>query len=278
MVGVFESFKKGFDCVRLPNFWQVFIVIAIAIAAGMILSAIIPLIPQILVGFFSTFYICDKVLNHLGVKTKNWSAINGHNIIEYVKYWIVDIVITMFNWVDKKILIAQIIAYVVAVISLVFLTVVGFSPALSSTFGSAAFMILVALAVIAVVVALILLIYNSIRFFVALPVRLSEAEGTVDAFKRSWELTRGRAFNIFCIQILYSILALILVIVAALPLILAALGISGAGVSLGAVLTLIGFGITLILFFIVSIYLTMFGSFVVTNYYLSIKKEMSKKK
>jgi hypothetical protein len=263
MTTALKYFKKGFECTKMPEFKHLlFVIVAVSIIGG-ILSAIIPVIPTILMGFFTTFYLWEKVLAYQGEKIRKLGEFEVNNIIAYIKLWFIGLIITYFNWIQRKILFAQILSYLMIIIGAVSL----------STEGN----FIVVLLLIGIILASVLIFYNMLRFSLAIPIRLIEMNGTIDSFKRSWELTKERTWTIFLIELLYSlfIIGVILSIIAAIAILYLVLFGSGeTTLGLGAVIFLIlaifvG-GIILILF---NGYLHIFYAFVFVNYYISIKEE-----
>jgi len=269
MTTALEYFKKGFECTKMPEFKHLLLVIIAASIIGGILSAIIPVIPiiliGILIGFFTTFYLWEKVLAYQGEKTRKLGEFEVNNIIAYIKLWFIGLIIIFFNWIQRKILFAQIISYLMIIIGALVLSAEG-----NSIFSAV-------LLVIGIISASVLLFYNMLRFSLAIPIRLIEMNGTIDSFKRSWEITKGRAWTIFLIELLYSLftIGVVLIIIAAIAILYFVLFGSGETTpGLGAVIFLIlaifvG-GIVLIL---VNGYLYTFNAFVFANYYISIKEE-----
>lgn len=255
MPGIVDSFKKGFECAKMPEFKSLLLIFAALSVGSVILSAVIPIVPSIFFGFFFTIYLYWKVLQNLKVKTKNWD-LGINNFIAYIKYLVVNFVIVLFNWPNKKIFWSQVGLYIVTA------AVFSISFALSSV-------ILSILGLLMLVAAFILIVYNSLHYFVALPVRLVEARGTINAFERAWPLTKGRVWNILGIQILLVLFGIVLMI----PSIL--LGIAGV-LSGNIVLFFLTIGLAGILFVTVEAYLMLFGAFVVTNYYFALNREKKK--
>ena len=219
-----------------------------------ILSMVIPLLPSIFFGFFFSFYLYWKVLDHYGLKTKEWN-LNVSNFIEYIKFIIVGLVAQFFNWFDKKILALQIILYVLIAI----FGVLSFGSILSSSGGY-----LYAMgAVVCFIISIVVWLYNVIRFYAVLPIRLTEATGAVDAFQKSWDLTDGKVLNIIGILILTGLFSLLLFVV---PLLLIVFCFSG-GVIAGVIGSIIG-GVLLLL---LSNYISLFFAFVITNYYIALR-------
>jgi uncharacterized protein YqgC (DUF456 family) len=89
MTTALKYFKKGFECTKMPEFKHLlFVIVAVSIIGG-ILSAIIPVIPTILMGFFTTFYLWEKVLAYQGEKIRKLGEFEVNNIIAYIKLWFI---------------------------------------------------------------------------------------------------------------------------------------------------------------------------------------------
>jgi hypothetical protein len=265
MTTALEYFKKGFECTKMPEFKHLLLVIiAVSIIEG-ILSAIIPIIPTILMGFFTTFYLWEKVLAYQGEKIKKLGEFEVNNIIAYIKLWFMRLIIIFFNWIQRKILFAQIISYLMIIIG-----ALGLSAEGNSIFSAV-------LLVIGIISASVLLFYNTLRFSLAIPIRLIEMNGTIESFKRSWEITKGRAWTIFLIELLYSLfkIGVVLIIIAAIVILYFVLFGNGETTpGLGAVIFLIlAIFVGGIILILANAYFNIFYAFVFVNYYISIKEE-----
>lgn len=271
IMGILETFIKGFACTQMRDFWKIFFLLFILLAfvTALLLALsnssekalpviLLAILISIIIGYFGTFWLNWKIFINSGITTKDW-GFGLNNFFDYIVFNIMNSIIPLFNWIDKKILYTQIALYVGIILSLA----IAANSYQSSLY---IFTIIIAIAI------WLLLIYNSLRFSLTLPAKI-HGESGINAFQKSWELTKGKAFEILGINIVnsifgFSVFALALLI----SFILFGTTILGFSFSYYAPFDYIESAPVVVLLLVLT-YLLIFNSYVIANYYLSLRKE-----
>jgi membrane-anchored glycerophosphoryl diester phosphodiesterase (GDPDase) len=246
----FEYFKKSFDCIKISNFSNLLFTLIGAIIVTLLLSMFIPLLPLLIFGFIFTFFLWERILSSLGENTRNLSAFNVSNIVSYIIYDVLGWIINLFNFIDKRILLAQFVFYGLR------LYVLFVNP---NVLGNSILDILL------ILLGLFLFFYNRIRFTFALPIRIIKNDDVVGSFKESYELTKGKELVLFRMYLFYYLFAILLFTIAILP-------IAVIGLIIGIDMNLLA---AIAVLFVFS-YLVIFNSFMFSTYYTAIKNERQK--
>lgn len=282
MTDVIEIAKKGFDWIRDGEFWKLFLLIwasylAIYLAVIVfgviyaftnsllvIIPAAIVVIPLLLLAFYlSSLHLYSKALEKYGEKTK-YTEISLPGIIDMVVFNIVSNVTYFFNWVDKRILIAQV---ALTIIGIVFIAAafVGYSSQnilLAIAAGGIALLVLIAYGAV--------IIYNSLRYVFDTAVRVVEADGARDAMVKAWPKTQGRVLEVLGLAIVLGLIGL-------------AFGIAGAvitvplsviGELVPAISIVTSFFEQLVSTFI-NVFIVFVSVFAISNYYLAVRRELA---
>ena len=167
--------------------------ILIPILLVLVISGIIILINA---SYLSTFYLYSKV-GKVFHKKSVFEKFNLANVLELVKFSIVSFVTVLFNWVNKKILIIQVsIIIAIVILATIFLLLKPFAQ-LST--------LLIIFSVILFLFYFVILIYNTLRFYPALLIRIFKNKSATESLKEAWELTRGNALHIFLSTVVVAI-------------------------------------------------------------------------
>jgi len=258
MTGAFEYFKKGFESIKMKDFKNLILTLVIVNIVSGILSVFIPIIPTLVAGFFTSFYVWEIILKNSNIRTRKLGEFEFKNLIPYFKYVIAKSILTLINWIDKKILAIQLILYLLIFMFAFSVNVIG--------------------TIIIILIIFLIYLYNHLRFYFALPIRLLESDGTIDSFKKSWEMTEGKAGTLFLIYVLYSIFYIIMLLLVLLPIIvfltLSNLNIEGMISQLSFIIIAILIMLaTLTLFLILASFIPIFEAYIFAKYYIDIKKE-----
>ena len=162
-----------------------------------LLVLVIPgIIISINASYLSTFYLYSKV-GKVFHKKSVFEKFNLANVLELVKFSIVSFVTVLFNWVNKKILIIQVsIIIAIVILATIFLLLKPFAQ-LST--------LLIIFSVILFLFYFVILIYNTLRFYPALLIRIFKNKSATESLKEAWELTRGNALHIFLSTVVVAI-------------------------------------------------------------------------
>jgi len=239
----FEYFKKGFDCIKMPIFSNLMFILIITVILSFFFSLFIPILPLLFFGFMFSFFLWDKILASFGENTKGLSNLSITNFISYIVYDIFGWIVSLFNFIDMRVLVVQVLIYIST------LYVLGNTLDFKSTILPF------------IIVNLSIAIYNKIRFSFALPIRLTETDSVMAAFKSSYEKTKGKEVNIFRIYLFYYLFVIFSLIFTILFVVI-----------ISYINQVIGL-LTLISVPILVLYLFIFNSYVFLNYYLIVKNE-----
>jgi hypothetical protein len=311
MPDAIEVFKRGFDWIKDKEFLKVFLtlwavnfifqllimaaVIILIFVVGdektfssmlveetstlilalltnpyVIITILFVIIGLIVVQYINGFYLTAKIFEKYGKITK-YLKINISNIIDMIVYGIVSfITIDICNWMDKRIAIVQGVLLIIGVA-----IGIGTIAALLSGASESALILLLAMLLGGILILLPLLIivaYNGIRYAIALPVRVAEAESARDAMVKTWSLTSGKALEIFVIIIIVVIFSTVL----GLAGFIVKLPIQIVG-GIYPIASLIASFSTLLIDTGITSFSIVVVEFVLVNYYLSLKTELAGK-
>jgi len=264
---VTNSFEKGFDWLKLSKFYTWFAIL-------LILLLIADFVP--FVGFLATiamvfvieFMIMPKVLTKYNQKSPFGEA-NFANFLAWLKLSVIQGILPLINWRQKKVLRWQL----GLIGGVILFGILGFAvnPFLFLFMG------------LLLVVGTILSFYNTLRYSQVLPVRLVEKNSTFISFDRSWELTEGKALNVFALELLLGVFSLVVFAVIFVLVLFVLLGdlvtsVEGllstvsdplaAFAVIGASIILLNIVISVFTAFLSLVYL-----FAKANYYIGLKKE-----
>jgi hypothetical protein len=146
--------------------------------------------------YINSFFLAGKILELRGERN-GFTQISIENYIKYLKFEAVRFFTVCLNWMNSKILAAQII--------LIVLTIIMLALAVISNIGVLkimdAIMFLLAAAAFGLLY-FILAAYCGMRLYVATPVRILESKSSKDSMKITWEKMGGHPLNVFFTLIL----------------------------------------------------------------------------
>jgi len=146
--------------------------------------------------YINNFFLAGKILE-LGGEKNEFTEISIENYVKYLKFEFVRLFTVCLNWVDSKILIAQVI--------LLALTLIMLALAIISNIGVLrvveALMFLLAAAAFGLLY-FILTAYCGMRLYIATPVRIIESKSSKDSMKITWGRMEGHTLNAFFTLIL----------------------------------------------------------------------------
>jgi hypothetical protein len=165
-------------------------------------------------SYLSTFYTISKIGKIFGKKSI-FEKFSMANVIEAVKFWIVSFFVSLFNWINKKVFVVQITLIILAILSLLAWILIPFLvPYDIAHIASIIFPILL---IVLFFIYLVICIYNAIRFFPALILRIFKSKNATEAFTECWEMTKGNALPIFASLIVIAIASWIISVILQLP-------------------------------------------------------------
>jgi len=161
-------------------------------------------------SYLSTFYTISKIGKIFGKKSV-FEKFSMASMIEAVKFWIVSFFAPLFNWIDKRIFAIQITLIILAILSLLaWILIPSLVPDDIAHIISIIFPILL---IVLFFIYLAICLYNAIRFFPALILRIFKSKKATEALTECWEMTKGNALPIFASLIVIAIAAWIISVI-----------------------------------------------------------------
>jgi len=159
--------------------------------AGIILGLLLMIFIALVFAYYNMLPIFSA-LRAKGLETVPWT---WRKFVGYLALWIAVFVADMFSLLNKKWIPLVVVFYLLIMLSFIF-------P------------ILWLLTILVGVPYIFLVIYNTFRLSVAIPIYLSKGLGITDSLKNSWDLTQGNVLAIlafsFCINLVWAIVMWIL--------------------------------------------------------------------
>jgi len=146
--------------------------------------------------YINNFFLAGKILELRG-KRNEFTQISIENYVKYLKFEFVRFFTVCLNWMDSRILAAQVILFALTIIMLVL--------AVTSNIGVLKIAEAIMFLLVAIVFGLfylMLVVYCGMRLYVATPVRILESKGSKDSMKITWEKMGGYTLNAFFTLIL----------------------------------------------------------------------------
>jgi len=146
--------------------------------------------------YINNFFLAGKILEFKG-KRNEFTQISIENYVKYLKFECVRLFTACLNWMNSKILAAQVILLALTIIMLALavisnMRVLRVMEALIFLLAAAAFGLLY----------FILTAYCGMRLYIATPVRILESKSSKESMKITWERMGGHTLNAFLTLIL----------------------------------------------------------------------------
>ena len=240
-----ESFKKGFDWIRVEELYTLFAVI--------IVLGAIPFI-SMLSGIVALFWILPRAMAHYGLKSRFLNDKIGM-LVAVIVQSIYLFIAVFLNWRQKNIMNIQIGIIAAVVITAVLAIAI-----------HQAFFVLTALAFIAGVVVAA---YNGLRFSQVSMIYLSSETDISNAMDRSWTITDGKLMSVIGLNLLLGLFMMVAFgVVIVITMAFASVPVVGSILSVLASLVLSGLLMSMF-------YFTSY--FADTNFLISISGKSAKK-
>jgi len=146
--------------------------------------------------YINNFFLVGKILELRGKKNE-FTQISIENYVKYMKFEFVRLFTVCFNWMNSKILIAQVILLALTIIMLALAVISNISM-----LRIVETIIFLLLAIAFCMLYFILVVYCGMRLYVATPIRILESKSSKNSMKITWERMGGHTLNAFFTLIL----------------------------------------------------------------------------
>ena len=180
-----ESFKKGFDWIRVEELYTLF---AVVIILGMI-----PFI-SVLSGIVAFFWILPRAMAHYGLKSRFLNDKIGMLVAAIVQSVYLFIAVFL-NWRQKNIMNVQIGIIAAVVVTIILAVAI-----------HRAFFVLTAIAFIA---GIVVAAYNGLRFSQTSMIYLSSETDVSNAMDKSWAITEGKLMSVIGLNLLLGLFGMV---------------------------------------------------------------------